>query len=137
MKRVLFGLGLLALTSSLTSCQPRFVDIVSITRYSLTNESVQITSGDAIDSSFSIKVSYAVTDENDKVSKGILADGLFINGELKLSQSVTEPTEVRIDAYACGSSRSRGASTVLRPDSKIDFIVIRRVTNYSDYCMYF
>ena len=137
MKRVLFGLGLLALTSSLTSCQPRFVDIVSITRYSLTNESVQITSGEAIDSSFSIKVSYAVTDENDKVSKEILADGPFINGELKLSQSVTEPTEVRIDAYACGSSRSRGASTVLRPDSKIDFIVIRRVTNYSDYCMVF
>ncbi|MYD46569.1 MAG: TlpA family protein disulfide reductase [Gammaproteobacteria bacterium] len=137
MRGVVVACGLLALTLIIAGCQSRSVDIVTITHFRLSNESIQVTSGDPIESSFSITVSYGVTDENDKVSKVTLADGPFVDGKLRLSQSVTEPTEIKIDAYAGANRRSRGAGTVLRPDSIIDFIVIRRVTTYSDYYMVF
>ena len=79
MRTVLFGLFLLVLISGMTSCQSQNSVQMTVTHFRLTNESVQVTSGDPIEQSFSIMVSYDVTDENSEVSKVILAHGQSIN----------------------------------------------------------
>ncbi len=133
MRTVLFGLFLLVLISGMTSCQSQNSVQMTVTHFRLTNESVQVTSGDPIEQSFSIMVSYDVTDENSEVSKVILAHGQFIDGELQFSQSVTEPTEVTIEVYEGTERKSIGTDTVLRPDSIIEFIAIHRFTTYANY----
>lgn len=133
MRTVLFGLFLLVLISSVTSCQSQYSVQMTVTQFRLTNESVQVTSGNPIEQSFSIMVSYEVTDENSEVSKVILAHGQFIDGELQLTQSITEPTEVTIEVYEGAERKSIGTDTVLRPDSTIEFVAVHRFTTYANY----
>lgn len=102
-----------------------------------------MTSGDPIEPSVSIRVHYEVTDENDAVSNVILADGPLIDGELKFTQRVTEPTEVVIsanngDGYVVFWTPTRGivrywTTAVLKPDSEIEFVVTQRVTSSANY----
>ncbi|MYF37600.1 MAG: TlpA family protein disulfide reductase [Gammaproteobacteria bacterium] len=143
MKRVLVALGLILVPFIFNGCQSQTFYKFSITHFRLTNESVQMTSGDPIEPMTSIRVHYEVTDENDAVSNVILADGPLIDGELKFTQRVTEPTEVVIsvnngDGHVVFWTPIKGivrywTTAVLKPDSEIEFVVTRRATSSGNY----
>lgn len=135
MKRVIFSLGLLAVLLSICSCQQRYTVSVSIYQFKLTNESVQLVSDIPIEQPLSITVSYEIADEDDEVSTVMLADGPLIDGKLELTQEVAEPTEVEVlvRSDASNPNARATATTVLRPSAEIDFVVIRKISSFSEY----
>ncbi len=137
MRGVLFGLGTLVLTLHMSSCQSQRSVQKSTTLFRLTNETVQIVSGDPIEQALTITVSYEVTDENNEVTTVFLANGQLVDGELKLDQKVTQPTEVVISVSSGSTDHFAKMTTVLRPASIIEFIVINHSSTSFNYNMVF
>ncbi|MYC25951.1 MAG: TlpA family protein disulfide reductase [Gammaproteobacteria bacterium] len=137
MRRVLFGLGMLALTLNMSSCQSQRTILETTTQFRLTNEIIQIISGDFREKSFTLTVSYEVTDENNEVSTVFLANGQLVDGTLKLDQTVTQPTEVEISVRGDSPDHFAKMTTVLRPASVIDFIVVHLSSTSVNYYMVF
>ena len=133
MKKAVLALGVIGIALIFSGCQSKTINTVSITHFRLTNESVQLASSDPMEQSISLKVRYEVTDENDAVSNVILAKGQLVDGKLLLAQSVTEPTEVLISVTREDGIESPGIPALLRPDSEIEFVVIHRVTSFTEY----
>ncbi|MXZ44573.1 MAG: TlpA family protein disulfide reductase [Gammaproteobacteria bacterium] len=133
MKKTLFTIGLVAITLILNGCQSQSVSTQTITHYSLSNESIRFVQGLPMQQPISISVSYEVADENNEVSSIILASGQLIDGELKLEQTVTEPTEVVIAVNFVTDDVTSKTSAILRPDSSVEFVVFDRVTTYGNY----
>ena len=132
MKNAVLSIGLIGCTLVLISCQSQVVDTLTITHYSLTNESVKLVQGTPSQQPISILVSYEITDENNEASNVILANGQLVDGELNLTQGVTEPTEVLISVIQGSRLVNPGITAVLKPDSEIEFVVIHSVSSYLD-----
>lgn len=131
MNKVLLSIGLIGYTLVLIGCQSQVVDTLTITHYSLTNESIRLVEGDPSEQPISISVSYRVTEENDEVTRVYLANGQPVDGELQLDQQVTEPTEVVISVNFVGDQVSRRVATILSPAAEIEFFVIYRAPHYA------
>lgn len=133
MKRAVLAIGLVGFTLVLVSCQWQQSVRLTITQYSLTNESIKLNSILPNRDSISISVSYEIADENDEVSKIVLVNGQLVDGELSLDQKVSEPTEVVISVHIGSTGQSAWTTAVLRPDSVIEFVVIHKVTTDTNY----
>ena len=132
MNKAIFTIGLFGFTLFLIGCQSRIVGTETITHYSLTNESVRLVQGVPSEQPISISVSSRVTEENNKVTRVSLANGQLIDGELKLDQQVTEPTEVVISVKFVTDEITRRIATILSPASEIEFVVIQRASSYGN-----
>ena len=117
MKRIFAIVGLIAAIFALCSCQLLSSSEVSIVRFSLTNESIRLVEGVAPKKPMSIVIQHETTDENDEASSVTLADGLLIDGELPLTRTVSEPTEVVISMKVGRTSNKAEATAVLRPNA--------------------
>ena len=138
MKKTVLVIGLVALSLMLIGCQSQQnVSTTAITHYSLTTESIRFVQGPPTQQPISMSVSYEVTDENNEVSNITLVSGQLIDGELKLEQAVTEPTEVVIAVNIVDDDAIRKTSAVLRPDSTVEFVVIDRETTYGNFVLVF
>lgn len=133
MKKTVLAIGLVALTLLLNGCKSQYVSTQTITHYSLTNDSIKFVQGHPTQQPISISVSYEVTDENNEVSSVTLANGQLIDGELKLEQTITEPTEVVIAVNFLNDDLTSETIAVLRPDTTLEFVVFDRVTTYANY----
>ena len=133
MKKTLLSIGVIGFTLSLLSCQWQQSVTLTITQYSLTNDSIKLNSILPSRDPISISVSYEITDENDEVSKVVLVNGQLVDGELSLDQKVSEPTEVVISVNIGSTGQSAWTTAVLRPDSVIEFVVIHKITKDANY----
>lgn len=133
MKKVLITIGLIATTLVLNSCQWTSSVTLTITHYSLTNESVRLVQGLPSLQPISMSVGYEVTDENNEVSNVTLADGPLVDGILKLVRKVNEPTEVIISVNNGTDGDNAEATAVLRPDTEVEFVVIHKITASANY----
>ena len=124
MKRFLVAIGLIVAIFALCNCQLQSSSGASIVRFSLTNESVKLVEGVTPKEPISIVVQYETTDENDEASSVTLADGLLTDGELPLTRTVPEPTEVVISMKVGRTSNKAEATALLRPNATIDFAFI-------------
>ena len=95
MKRLLVAIGVIAVALSFTSCN--WTPFNNLPQFILSDESVKYVDGWYHDPQvISITVSYDTVDENDEISKVVLADGPLVDGELQFKRKVIEPTEVKI-----------------------------------------
>lgn len=133
MTRDVLAIGLIGITLILISCQSQPVDTLTITHYSLTNESVRLVQGLPSPQPISISVDHEGTDENNEVSSVTLANGQLVDGELKLEQKITEPTEVVISVKFVTDDVNRETTAVLRPDAQVEFVVIHKVSPYAKH----
>lgn len=124
MKRIFAIVGLIAAIFALCSCELLSSSEVSIVRFSLTNESIKLVEGVTPKNPISIVIQHETTDENDEASSVTLADGLLIDGELPLTRTVPEPTEVEISMKVGRTSNKAEATVLLRPNATIDFAFI-------------
>ena len=135
MKKVFVTIGLIAATLFLNSCQWQTFVKITMTHFSLTNESVRLVHGIHSEQPISITVSYEITDENNEVSIVTLTEGQLVEGELALDQKVTEPTEVVISVRVGADGDNAETTAILKPDSTIDFVLVHRespnANNYS------
>jgi len=132
-KKALTTIGLLFLTLVLNSCVWERSVSLTIISFSLTNESVEQIQGSPKQPPISITVSYEAMDENNQVSNIFLVKGELVDGELKLDQTVSEPTEVVISVSGGSTDQSAETTAVLEPDSKIEFVTVLRVTTRDVY----
>lgn len=133
MKRVLAVLGLVAASLVLNSCQWQSFVKITVTNFSLTTESVRLVKGNLTEQPISISVQYEDTDENGEVSYVTLADGPLEDGELELSQSVSEPTEVVISVKVGADGESAETTAILKPGTEIKFVLVHRTSARADY----
>lgn len=132
MKKAVLSIGLIGCTLVLISCQSRIVETLTLTHYSLTNESVKLVKGTPSEQPISISVSSRVTEENNELTRVSLANGQLVDGELKLDRQVTEPTEIVISVKFVTDEITRRIVTVLSPAAKIEFVVIQRASSYGN-----
>lgn len=132
MKRVFLVLGLITTSLVVNSCSWQTYVTMTLTHFSLTNESVRLVKGIPTKRPISIMIRHENTDGSDESSGEVLADGTLIDGKLDLSHSVTEPTEIVISVKVGEDGASSETTAVLTPDNKIDFVLIHRVTPRSD-----
>ena len=121
MKRVLVVIGVLMVTLSFTSCQLSPYNFSPI--YLLSDDSIKLVKGYSSER-ISLTISYETIDEHDQLTETILAEGPLLDGELKLNQRVSEPTEVKIsvtrERY---DDTSVGETTaLLGPNNPIKFV---------------
>lgn len=133
MKKVLVGLGLLAASLVLNSCTWQTYTKITTTHFRLSDESVRLVKGKWTEQPISISVRYEDTDENGEVSYVMLADGPLEDGELELSQSVSEPTEVVISVKVGEDGESSETTAVLKPGTEIEFVLVHRMSPRADY----
>lgn len=132
MKKALLSIGVIGFAFILIGCQSRNVSTQTITHYSLTKDSIKFVQGLPTQQPISISVSYEFSDGNNEVSRVTLANGPLVDGELKLEQTITEPTEVVISATFVTDDITRETTAVLRPDTTVEFVVFDRVTKYGN-----
>ena len=121
MRKLLVVIGMSVVALVLASCQSTSVD--RITRFALSNESVELAPNTETEHSIWITVSYETTTKNNNPSLVVLADGELVNGELLLNQRVTEPTEILISVHLGDEDNSRQLDAVLRPNAKVNFVL--------------
>ena len=128
MKNVLIVLGLFAASLVLNSCSWQTYAKITLTHFSLSDESVRLVKGKWTEQPISVSVRSEVTDENGEVSYVMLADGTLVDGELELSQTVSESTEVVISVTVGEDGEASETTAVLKPGTKIDFVLVHWVT---------
>ena len=133
MKNVLVILGLIAASLILNSCQWQSYIKITLTHFSLTTESVRLVKGNPTEQPISISVRSEVTDENGDESSVILAEGPLVDGKLDLNQMVTEPTKIVISAKVGEGGESTETTAVLKPGTKIEFVLVHRTSLRADY----
>lgn len=133
MKKVLAVLGLIAASLVLNSCSWQTFAKITVTHFSLSDESVRLVSGKWTEQPIVVSVRYEVTDENGEVSYVMLADGPLEDGELELSQSVSEPTEVVISVKVGADGESTETTAILKPSTEIKFVLVHRTSARADY----
>ena len=123
MKRASVIVVLVAATLVVGGCQWQGTTRLTVTQFRLTNETVQVAPSTPIEKPIWMTIRHELTDENNGVSNVILAEGQLVDGELVLTQSVAEPTEVVISVRVGIDGDDAETSALLRPDTEIDFVV--------------
>ena len=118
MKRVLAALGLITVSLIISSCQSSGFN--RMTRFTLSSESVRLVQDAVVQPPVWVAVSYETTDEKDKASTVVLANGQLVDGELLFSHRVAEPTEVQISVNFGDNEDGREITTVLKPNTSVD-----------------
>ena len=133
MKKFLLAIGLITAIVFLNSCQWQNTFTMTITHFSLNNESVRLVQGIPSEQPISIAVHYEVTDENNEVRSVTLAEGQLVDGKLALDQKVIEPTRVVISVKVGADGENAWTTAVLRPNNTIDFVLVHTVTPNAIY----
>ena len=124
MKRVLVVAGLIVVPLLLSSCHSTQIERIS--RFTMSDESVKLVHGDANIPPIFVLITHTTKDENNNTSIEILADGPLVDGELVFSEKVEEPTTVRILVNIGGNKDGRNLTTVLKPNTSVDFVLTYR-----------
>ena len=122
MKKVFVAIGLIGVSLILNGCES--LDVEDVTQFTLSNESIKVVQGSAINHPISVVVSYETKEKNNEDSTEILVDGRLVDGELLLSGEVDAPTEVLISVNVAGAEKSRELSAVLSPNTTVNFVLI-------------